>query len=69
MPRPKWIDEPLNENQTPADVLRQAAKVLEMDAKEFRKHGEYERSRDADHYANVLKRVADGKSWAAAFAL
>ena len=69
MPRPKWIDEPLNENQTPAAVLRQAARAFEMDAKVFRKISDFQRAITADHYANVLKRVADGKSWADAFVL
>lgn len=67
--RPKWIDECPKFVGHPSYVLRQAAKALELEAKELRKAKMRPEATLAAKYSAALQSVADGKTWAEALDL
>lgn len=67
---PQWYSKTVTDtNTTPTKALRDAAKILRADAKDYRRDKNPDAARASDRAANALENVAKGMTWAVAFEL
>ena len=69
MKNPQWFYKTPTSIVHPASVLKDAARVIECDARLLRKAGSHAEANYARQNARCLRLVADGKTWAEAFEL
>ena len=67
MKKPQWVYKTPSFVCHPSATLKEVAKILDMDATKARKSGDKEAGRVANYYAECLRRVAAGQTWAEAF--
>ena len=67
--RPQWMSRNPTFVQHPAQTLRDAAKVIREDAKDYRQEKNKDGAAVATRIANALDRVAGGMTWEEAFEL
>lgn len=67
---PQWYSKTVTDtNTTPTEALKDAAKILRIDAKDYRREKNHDGAHAAERIAAALDRVAAGTSWKEAFEL
>jgi hypothetical protein len=66
---PKWFDKTPHHIAHPITTLKEAAKVIEVSAQQYRRDGNTDGAHASRYIARALREVASGKTWTEAFEL